>query len=365
MNETITKAIAVAVQADVPVHIVGAPGTAKTSIGYAIVHGLGWPLEVVIASIRDTTDFGGLPKLTDEGVQFLAPRWAAAHVKDDTPYCIIFDEISTAPPAVQAGCLRVILEKWVGDTYIPMARFMAISNPPEQAAGGWDLAPPMANRFCHLDWTIDPDVWIQGMVSGWDVESCIPHLGREWESLNLASNKVLISSFIRTKRHLLLQVPKDESKAGGPWPSPRSWSMAARLKAAAESAECSKDVALLLISGCVGSGPAVEMLAYLDNLDLPDTEEILARPALFSPDGMRDDQLFTIVNSVVSATIQKMTEARWLTCWEIMGKVASSKGSADIAAGSVGALLKHRGKDFQMNPKFMKPFIPLIEQLKK
>ena len=59
-----------------------------------------------------------------------------------------FDEISTAPPAVQAALLRVVLERTVGDLRLPDAvSLVAAANTPEQAAGGWELSPPLANRF--------------------------------------------------------------------------------------------------------------------------------------------------------------------------------------------------------------------------
>src|SRR5205823_11964182 len=64
--------------------------------------------------------------------------------------------ISTAPPAVQAAMLRIVLERVVGDLELPPGvRVVAAANPPEQAADGWDLAPPLANRLVHLDWPVD------------------------------------------------------------------------------------------------------------------------------------------------------------------------------------------------------------------
>lgn len=36
--------------------------------------GGGWPCEVVIASIREASDFAGLPVVVDGGVRFAPPR---------------------------------------------------------------------------------------------------------------------------------------------------------------------------------------------------------------------------------------------------------------------------------------------------
>lgn len=361
MSKLLTRAISVAIQADVPIHIIGAPGTGKTSVIYAMAQQLGMPLEVVIASVREPSDFAGLPVVTKDGVRFAPPRWANAHAEDIKPWIVFLDEGSTAPPAVQASMLRVVLDKWVGDLQIPTARFVMASNPVEQAAGGWDLSAPMANRFCHLEWTVDKEGWLQGMISGFDISDLVHQLGESWQDTLWPAKKVLVASFIRTKAHLLLSVPKDESKAGGPWPSPRTWTMASKLMAAAEGAHCDGDVTLMLLAGCIGVGPATEFLNFVKNLDLPDPEELLKNPALFHPGDLRDDQLFTIINGVISATINNLTKDRWIAAWSIMTKTAKEKGSADIAAGSVGALLRKRKSDFPLSEKDVKDFLPLIK----
>jgi MoxR-like ATPase len=78
---------------------------------------------------------------------------------------LFFDEISTAPPAVQAALLRVVLEREVGDLSLPPSvSIVAAANPPERTVGGWDLTAPLANRFCHLQWEHRRDDWVDGML---------------------------------------------------------------------------------------------------------------------------------------------------------------------------------------------------------
>ena len=127
----------------------------------------------MIASIREPSDFAGLP-IIDRGdgsrapsVVFAPPSWATA-LADAGRGLAFFDEISTAPPAVQAAMLRVVLERTVGDLTLPDdVSIVAAANPPDQAADGWDLSPPLANRFCHLDWPVDARTVAAGFAGGW------------------------------------------------------------------------------------------------------------------------------------------------------------------------------------------------------
>ncbi|MPY96333.1 MAG: AAA domain-containing protein, partial [Acidimicrobiia bacterium] len=146
----------IAVAAGVPVLLWGAPGTGKTSALRAMAGAAGLPCEVVIASIREPSDFAGLPIVVDGDVRFAPPAWAR-RLAEAGEGLLFLDELSTTPPAVQAALLRVVLERVVGDLALPEAvAVVAAANPPEQAADGWDLSPPLANRFCHLDGTSTP-----------------------------------------------------------------------------------------------------------------------------------------------------------------------------------------------------------------
>ena len=180
-QDTTVTALGVAVAARVPVLLWGAPGTGKTSTIRAMAGQLGWPCETVIASIREPSDFAGLPVVVGDGVRFAPPGWAqrlaaAGHG------LLFLDELSTAPPAVQAALLRVVLERVVGDLELPEdVAVVAAANPPEQAADGWDLSAPLANRLCHLTWEIDPKAVAEGLAGGWAAPA-VPALPERWQA---------------------------------------------------------------------------------------------------------------------------------------------------------------------------------------
>src|SRR2546430_16043910 len=96
-------------------------------------------------------------------------------------------ELSTAPPAVQAALLRVVLERAVGDLTLPdEVAVVAAANPPEQAADGWDLSAPLANRLCHLAWQTEPRSVADGLAGGWSapVVPALPEGGQAEGSLS-------------------------------------------------------------------------------------------------------------------------------------------------------------------------------------
>src|SRR6201997_819193 len=107
------EALGVAVAARVPVLLWGAPGTGKTSAIRAMARAMGWPCETVIASIREPSDFAGLPVVIGQDVRFAPPAWAR-RLAEAGHGLLFLDELSTAPPAVQAALLRVVLERVVG-----------------------------------------------------------------------------------------------------------------------------------------------------------------------------------------------------------------------------------------------------------
>lgn len=304
------QAVGVCLAANVPVILWGKPGQGKTSVIDHFARKLGRRLEPIIASIREPQDFLGLPALRNESMEYHPPAWAKQLSQEARPGIIFFDEISTAPPSVQAALLRVCLEKVVGDLRLDKGtRVIAAANPAEMAADGWDLALPLANRFCHLKWELPASVVAEGFTKGWPVYD-IPDLDEE--KLKSAENeeKLIVAGFLRGHQSMVTQIPDATPDEFGAFPTPRSWEMAATLSAAVTTLELSDDLRRLLILGCIGISATNAYLAYRDSKDLPDAEEIIANPDLDIP--KRSDVLWVIGSNVIYALREKNTVDRWI-----------------------------------------------------
>ena len=111
----------------------------------------------------------------------MPPKWAQDCQCGQ--WVLFLDELTTCPPAVQAALLGVIAENRVGDAVLPDTVWkLAACNPPDCAANGSELEPPLANRLCHLTWETDAEAWQRGMGNalGFPQPSFVP-LPPDWE----------------------------------------------------------------------------------------------------------------------------------------------------------------------------------------
>jgi hypothetical protein len=350
------EALGVAVAARVPVLLWGAPGTGKTSAIRAMAGAMGLPCETVIASIREPSDFAGLPVITGNAVRFAPPLWATRLAEAGTGV-LFLDELSTAPPAVQAALLRVVLERTVGDLTLPDdVAVVAAANPPEQAADGWDLSAPLANRLCHLTWEASPRRIADGLAGGWGPPA-VPLLPAGWTA-GEQLNRGLVGAFLRVRPALAVAPPANPSEAGRGWPSPRTWEMAARLMTAADVAGATEQARSALVRGAVGDGAGVEFLAWLVEMDLPDPEEVLANPASFRlPE--RGDRAYAALAAIAAAVAAEPTPKRWTAGWQVLGGCAATV--PDIAATAARVLARCR-PDGTPLPAEIKLFAPVLRE---
>jgi hypothetical protein len=347
--DTQLEALTLAVSADLPVLLWGEPGIGKTAALNQLADALELPLTTVIASVHEPSDFSGLPVVGDDpaaqGVPMAPPDWAVRLARAGQGL-LFLDELSTAPPAVQAALLRVVLERRVGALRLPPGvRIVAAANPRSSAADGWELSPPLANRFVHLQWTYDHAVVVRGLGGTWP-KAALPRLDpvRLPDAVTFARRAVC--ELLAARPGLVHQLPKNEARRGGPWPSPRSWEMTLRLIAFATAAGASREVLSMLVRGTVGDGPGLELLASLDRMDLPDPEVLLADPAAaVLPE--RGDLRQTVLDGVVEAVRKRPDQSRWNAAWSLL-VLALETGAPDLVVVPAATLAALRRDDWQV-----------------
>ncbi|MFF4065801.1 AAA family ATPase [[Kitasatospora] papulosa] len=356
------EALALAVTANQPVLLWGEPGIGKSAGMEQLAAGLGLELETVIASVHEPSDFAGLPVVGDDpavtGVPMAPPDWAVRLARTGQGL-LFFDELSSAPPAVQAALLRVVLERRVGSLRLPEAvRVVAAANPPSSAADGWHLSPPLANRFVHLPWTHDPRTVARGMAGTWPALG-VPVVDPARVPGAAARARGAVSGFLTARPGLVHHMPADAESRGRAWPSPRTWDMALRLLATGYAAGAGREAVASVLTGAVGDGAGIELLSYLEHLDLPDPDRVLADPDAFALPGRGDRQLAFLI-AVVAAVQGDLTRERWEAGWAVLAKAVDA-GVPDVAARAAVDLAAMRNLDWPVPPG-IDGFLDLLRQ---
>jgi len=294
----------------VPTLIWGQPGEGKTLFVEAFDEP-DFPIVTLIASIHDPTDFSGLPVYENERMRFAPPEWTLAF--EDTRGGILFlDELTTAPPSVQAALLRVVLERKVGVQTLPdQVRIVAAANPPEVVAGGWELSPPLANRFIHIKWQLSGAVFADALQNGFTRPE-LPPIDCDAHREAVQYWQMMTAAFLRRASNLAHTQPADGEYA---FASPRTWDYAIHLmascqllgKAARPGGKGSK-VFYNLLESSVGSGAAKAFLAFLKDLRLPNPEKVLDGKEPVPVDSLNDDELYVFFCSLSSSMMQRLHE---------------------------------------------------------
>lgn len=329
--DTRLESLTLAVAADLPVLLWGEPGIGKTAALTQLAESLDLPLTTVIASVHEPSDFSGLPIIGADpavhGVPMAPPDWAVRLVRAGRGL-LFLDELSTAPPAVQAALLRLVLERRIGALRLPPGvRIVAAANPRSSAADGWELSPPLANRFVHLQWTHEHEVVVRGLGGIWP-RATLPRLDAAKFGDAVTFARSAVCGLLAARPNLVHQIPSSETRRGGAWPSPRSWDMTLRLIAFATAAGSSRDVLSLLVRGTVGDGPGFELLSSIDRMDLADPETLLADPAAADlPE--RGDLRQAVLDGVVAAVRRRPEKSRWEAAWAVLVKAVET-GAPDL-----------------------------------
>ena len=354
-----------------PVLFEGRPGGAKTSIVEQVAASCALPCRVVIGSLHEPSDFLGMPFPDKDSTgrlitSYSPPSWAAEMMRAGRGV-VPFDEINTAAPATQAALLRVILEGVVGDVALPdTIRFVAMMNSTEDAAGGWDLAPPLANRFGHFKWDgPDASEWCDWALGGANGQEVVEGFSAEAEEKRVmaawptpwAKARGVVAGFIQKRPELLHQMPKSgDPKASKAWPSHRTWEMAMRSLAGSEVHGLDEVTRDELLAAFVGTGAAGELITYITEADLPDPAELLDGKVTFTHEPKRLDRTVAVLSScaaLVSSPKAAKQADRSAALWKICQPIV--KDAADVVVPAARTLVKAKlSKSPEARPVLLK-----------
>ena len=334
-----------------PYVLVAEPGTAKTSSMKWLARKASLPFWSVLGSIRQPVDFMGCPvpqrrKLTkfdqhlspDGDDEFLfmhyAPAGFAVQAATAKNGVMLFDEANNMPPAVQSAMLRVLFEGVVGELELPPGiRMFLATNSIEDAAGGWDISPAMANRMGWIEWegvSVERRNAYAAASGGRGMAKTkiepIDYAEEEakvdalWDNA-WAQATMLVSGFLTRRGELLHKKPKDASKA---WPSARTWDLMEHALAGSFIYDLSGVERQIACSAYIGSAAYSEFYAYAKDADLPDPAVLLDGNVMFDHNPGRLDRTAAVLSGCLSVVLREQQQNRVDALWSILNELPES-----------------------------------------
>lgn len=334
----------------------GEPGVGKTSLVRALAQSTGREFFNVVGSLREPTDFAGLPIVRGDSLELAAPSWALAANDAEGGAIVFLDEVTTCSPSTQAAMLGTALERTVGELQLNNdVAVIAAANPPSMAAGGYDLTAPMANRFLHITYAPTAEEWIEGMLNGWP--SPTPGIVHPATTSRVSSATALVTSFLRVSPDMAQCYPTDEA-VGHSWPSHRTWSMVTAMLARLDWQDT--DAVRVAVAGLVGERAATEFLAHMGRMELPDPAEVLDDPTCVDWQQMRPDVLWRALDAVAKLTSTLATGEAWKAAWCVLAYVAQNTADDSPAAAHAMNLAKIKPTGTMTPPREARAFMQTL-----
>ena len=245
-----------AIEARLPILIVGAPGVGKSDLVGQAAEAAGADLIISHPAVSDPTDTKGLPWPDGSGgATFLPFGELARALRAERPTVWFLDDLGQAPPAVQAGFMQLLLARRVNGHVLPdVVTFIAATNRRTDRAGVSGILEPVKSRFAAIV-ELEPDLddWCS-----WAFAHDIPDI---------------LVAFLRFRPELLCAFDPTMDLRNSP--VPRTWAHVAKILALG----LPSDIERQAIAGAVGEGAAVEFAAFRTVVEsLPSIDGILIDP---------------------------------------------------------------------------------------
>lgn len=182
---------------------------------------------------------------------WLKPQIFQMDPSDNIVNILFLDEISAAPPSVQAAAYQITLDRVVGEHRLPEnCIVIAAGNRTTDKSVAFKMPKALANRLLHIE--------VEGSFKSW----------KEWAIRYGVHHKVL--GFLSFRQQHLMNF--DSGNDDLAFATPRAWETVSNLLNYADE---NVDKMYSLIAGVIGTGLAIEFRTWAKVYnDLPDIEEI-------------------------------------------------------------------------------------------
>lgn len=265
-----------------PMFIWGQPGIGKSEIVAEVAREQNRPLIDIRLPLMEPTDIRGIPYLAEikvydkegnllrdeTGVPITDKefRWSTPSdlpTDEASRALVFFDEMSAAPPSVQAATYQIILNRRIGNYVMPEnVAIIAAGNRVKDKGVAYNMPMPLANRFApHLTLEVDVEDW------------------KEWATLNRIHKDIV--GYINFQPGDLNSF--NPSVDGYAFATPRSWYFCSELLQEMDAEGNLADTTLPanvlgeMIKGTIGESIGIKFLAYRkQSANLPSAKDVLS-----------------------------------------------------------------------------------------
>ena len=235
-----------------PVMLWGPPGVGKSQIIAQIADKHQVPLIDIRLSQMEPTDLRGIPFRLNDRVEWAIPSMLPDAARHGPTGILFLDEITSAAPTVSTAAYQLILDRRLGEYFIPDGwAIFAAGNRQGDRGVTYSMPAPLANRFTHYEVEAHLDDWV-AWAHGRDIDE-------------------RVIGFLRFRPDLLFNFDPAHNPIA--FPSPRSWEFAHRaLKKFIDMPVLLRDA----LQACVGPAAGIEVKAFVDSMDqLPNIDDIV------------------------------------------------------------------------------------------
>lgn len=273
-----------------PAMIWGPPGIGKSELIAEIGAETNRPVIDMRLLLLEPTDIKGIPYFDPETKTMKWAQPADLPTETHLSNAILFlDEINAAAPSVQAAAYQLILNRRIGEYFLPAGVSMVCAGNRDSDKGvTYRMPSPLANRLVHIEMKADFEDWQK-----WAIGSRI-HPD--------------VVGFLSHHKHKLFGF--DSKSPDKAFATPRSWVFVSQLI----SDDLPESMNTSLVAGTVGDGLATEFAAHRKVASkMPRSEDVL----------MGKEKVLTVkdLSAMYSLTISM--------CYTLQEWIAKSKAKED------------------------------------